>query len=125
MTERLPLPEPPNGCWWDQEAIDAMHAHAAAQSAADNAALLKQIAAYKVVLAGMDQRNIAQGKEYGLLMQRAADTDGERAANAILTSEVEALTARVKVLEDALESISNIAARRDVYEIARAALEKT
>ena len=36
-----------------------------------------------------------------------------------------ALREQVRVLREALESISNIAARRDVYEIARAALEAT
>jgi hypothetical protein len=38
----VPLPEPTPGCWWDAEAIAAMHTYAAAVSAdlrAENAAL--------------------------------------------------------------------------------------
>jgi hypothetical protein len=37
----VPLPEPTPGCWWDAEAIAAMHTYAAAVSAADNAAIQK------------------------------------------------------------------------------------
>ena len=40
---RLPLPEPTPGCWWDKEAIDAMHAY----SDAECAPLMKEIEALR------------------------------------------------------------------------------
>jgi hypothetical protein len=71
--------------------MDAAIDYAAAVSAADNAALQKQINAAKTITEGQDERLLHHARELGPLMQRAADVAGERAANAILTDECDAL----------------------------------
>lgn len=92
--------------------------------------LRAQLRAQQVVIDGMDRRNIHQGREVGALMQKAADVQGERNANAILTDEVERLTAenerlRAQVapaglddkrIDDLLCDIDQIARDRDMYE---------
>ena len=133
------------------EAASRGYAHAAAQSAADNAALRKQLNAAKTIIAGQDERSIHLARKHGELMQRASDVAGERAANAILTDEnavlreqllaqdaheaslAEAqayLMARVKVLEEALRGMlagEDVACTLEAYaaasNAARAALE--
>lgn len=80
----------------------AAHAVACWNAGAENAALHKQLNAAKIIIAAKDERSIQQARKYGELMRRASDVAGERKANAILTSENEVLTARVKVLEDAI-----------------------
>jgi len=46
----VPLPEPTPGCWWDAEAIAAMHTYAAAVSARENARLREAIRHYEAAL---------------------------------------------------------------------------
>jgi len=122
MKTRPPLPEPvgyastgkPPAVPLNRYDGQQMRAYADACVQADNAALRKQAAAYKVVLAGMEHRNISQSREHGLLMQRAADTDGERAANHILTAEVDALQEENKALRVTLRQAMS-ALEKSVY----------
>ena len=53
--------------------------------------LRKQIGAAQVLIAGLERRAIAHGKEREELAAQAADVAGERAANAALTAENERL----------------------------------
>ena len=99
---RLPLPEPTPGCWWDKEAIDAMHAY----SDSENASLLKQLNAAKLIIKGQDERSFHREREQKALILRANDVEGERAANAILTDENAALREQVRALREALEQIT-------------------
>lgn len=55
--------------------------------------LSAQLRAAKIVIEGADRRSVHHGREVGALMQQAADVQGERAANAILTEQVERLEA--------------------------------
>ena len=62
---------------------DQMHAYAKDR----NAALQKQLNAANAIIKGQNERSIHRVREHGVLMQRAADVEGEREANAILTDE--------------------------------------
>ena len=53
--------------------------------------LRRQLAAANVVIAGLDRLAVAHGKEREALAAKAADVAGERAANAVLTTEIDRL----------------------------------
>lgn len=59
-------------------------------------ALARSLRAAKVVIAGLEDRAIRTAQTFAATAQRAADVDGEREANAILTAEVEALRANAE-----------------------------
>lgn len=61
--------------------------------------LRRQLEASKVLIAGLERRAIAHGKELGELAAQAADVAGERAANALLTDGTTTMRAH---LDDAL-----------------------
>ena len=62
-----------------------------ADSGAEINMLRRQLAAARVVIAGLDLRAVAHGKELEALAAKAADVVGERAANAVLTTEIDRL----------------------------------
>lgn len=107
---RLPLPEPgirtamvypenePRRLWGAYYTADQMHEYAAAVSAA----LQQQLDAARRIIVAQDERSTHHAREIGPLMQRAADVDGEREANALLTDEIDKLQAQVRVLREAL-----------------------
>lgn len=77
---------------WLPTSDHTLRAHNLLEEAADALERLDaQLRAAQVIIAGMDQRAVAMGREYGALTQRAADVQGERDANAILTAQVERL----------------------------------
>jgi hypothetical protein len=103
--------------------LDAAIDYAAAVSAADSAGLQKQLHAAKTIIAGQDERSLHCAREHGLLMQRAADVAGERAANAILTAEVERLREVVEGAAAADEFLDSPEAIYRLARLARAALK--
>ena len=62
-----------------------------ADYAAENSKLRRQLDAAKLVIAGLDRRAIAHGKASEILLAKASNVAGERAANAVLTAEVDRL----------------------------------
>ena len=54
---------------------------------AERDTLRKQFNAQKLIIEGLEHRHALMASEFGPMMQRAADIEGERKANAILTAE--------------------------------------
>lgn len=71
-----------------RQAADALEQQAAQIEAKDH-----QLRAAKTIIAGLEERVLSLSQITGPMTQAAADVAGERAANALLTSEVEALRA--------------------------------
>lgn len=69
------------------------------QQAAEIAEKDHQLQAAKTIIAGLDERALHQSREFALLKTASADVAGERGANALLTSEVEALRADAERLD--------------------------
>ena len=90
-----------------------------------------QIRSAKTIIKGLEARLIARSREYEPLVQRAADTDGQREVNTILTNENEAQAEKIRVLRDELTEVLEWAVReraplrdQEITSI-RSALEKT
>ena len=64
-----------------------------ADYAAENSKLRRQLDAAKLVIAGLDRRAIAHGKASEILLAKASNVASERAANAVLTAEIERMRA--------------------------------
>lgn len=58
-----------------------------------------QLRAAKTIIAGLEEQALHQSREFALLKTASADVAGEREANALLTSEVEALRAALEKIE--------------------------
>ena len=67
--------------------------------------LRRQLDAAKVVIAGLERLAMAHGKDREALGAQAADVAGERAANAVLTAEIELVRADRDILRVALKSV--------------------
>ena len=76
-----------------------------ADYAAENSKLRCQLDAAKLVIAGLDRRAIAHGKASEILLAKASNVAGERAANAVLTAEIERMRADRDNLRVVLESV--------------------
>ena len=65
----------------------------AANASTEIDVLRRQLDAAKIVIAGLDRRAIDHGAERAVLIDQAADVASERAANAVLTAEIERMRA--------------------------------
>jgi len=75
------------------------------QQAAQIAEKDRQLRAAKIIIAGLEERALHQSREFALLKTASADVAGEREANALLTSEVEALRADAERLRASAEKV--------------------
>ncbi len=114
MTTTIPFPghPVPHEMTWTKAEIATIERYAAAVSAADNAALraevalqAKQLRAANLIIASQDARSARDWATRAELASAAADVAGERAANASLTNEADALRKRVEELEAALRGL--------------------
>jgi len=70
-----------------------IEARALEQQTAQIAEKEHQLRAARIIIAGLEERALHQSREFALLKGHSSDIAGEREANALLTSEVEALRA--------------------------------
>jgi chromosome segregation ATPase len=90
----------------------------ATRKTGDDIAWCETQAAQAYLRYGQDERSIHHARELGPLMQRAADVAGERAANAILTEEIDGLQEQVRGLREHRDSTERLNLRLSMDNLA-------
>ena len=83
----------------EDQGVIAVWRRRTAEAEAERDALRKALAASKVVIEGQDRRSLAAAEKVAPLVAAAADVAGERAANEILTAEVDRLRAELEAVK--------------------------